>query len=158
MKYKNKKEHFFCNILKILWLYQLMTTLPLPSKSFLINPYSSIKTQKSESSNIPPRLKEELTCIWLKNKSKYIKWTVRKEFTPAKYDPIPDKGVRKYPQMPDIKIQKKEHRKASKQIAVETRQLSLISSMEKCWTSSRRLSLPSRQSNLSCLMHVYVQR
>ena len=75
------------------------------SKSFPKNLFSYIKTQKSESSNIPPLRKEGSLTSDSIAKANILNEQFKKAFTPVTDDPIPDKGVSKHPQMPDIKIQ-----------------------------------------------------
>ncbi|VDI42788.1 Hypothetical predicted protein [Mytilus galloprovincialis] len=63
------------------------------SKSFPKNLFSYIKTQKSESSNIPPLRKEGSLTSDSKAKANILNEQFKKAFTPVTDDPIPDKGV-----------------------------------------------------------------
>ncbi len=74
------------------------------SKLIPKNLFSYIKTQKSESSNIPPLRKDNILRAESKTKANILNQQFQNAFTPVTNDPIPNKGVKKYKQMPNIHI------------------------------------------------------
>lgn len=101
---KQKREAYWKYIENMICNIPIDDANSFRSKLIPKNLFSYIKTQKSESSNIPPLSKDGILTSDPKSKANILNQQFQNAFTPVTEDPIPDKGHQKYPQMPDINI------------------------------------------------------
>lgn len=71
------------------------------------NLFTYIKTQKTESSTIPPLRENGILKSDTISKANILNNQFQKAFTPVSSQPIPDRGPSPYPQMPNINISEK---------------------------------------------------